>query len=78
MSQNSGTIMATIRKNQEELPPISKTRIDELKAIPDEKIDYGDISELDDDEFWENAEWVEADKTLPLTIIVWPGDEGSD
>ena len=67
MSQNSGTIMATIRKNPEELLPISKTRIDELKAIPDEKIDYGDISELDD-EFWENAEWVEADKTLPLTI----------
>jgi uncharacterized protein (DUF4415 family) len=61
--------MPTIRKSQKDLPPISKKRIDEIKAIPDEKIDYSDIPELDD-EFWQNAEWVEADKTLPLTIRV--------
>lgn len=61
--------MPTIRKKREDLPPMSKKRIEELKAIPDEKIDFSDIPELDT-EFWENAEWVEADKTLPLTIRV--------
>jgi len=48
---------------------MSKKRIDELKARPDEKIDFSDIPELDDG-FWKNAEWVEPDKTLPLTIRV--------
>jgi len=61
--------MPTIRKSQKDLLTISKKRIDEIKAIPEEKIDYSDIPELDD-EFWQNAEWVEADKTLPLTIRV--------
>lgn len=61
--------MPTIRKKREDLPPISKKRIEALKAIPDEKIDFSDIPELDE-EFWENAEWVEPDKTLPLTIRV--------
>jgi uncharacterized protein (DUF4415 family) len=61
--------MPTIRKSRENLPPISKKRIDELKAIPDEKIDFSDIPELDA-EFWEHAEWVEPDKTHPLTIRV--------
>ena len=61
--------MPTIRKKREDLAPVSKKRIEELKAIPDEKIDFSDIPELDA-EFWENAEWVEPDKTLPLTIRV--------
>ncbi len=61
--------MPTIRKSRKDLPSISKTRIEALKAIPDEKIDFSDIPELDE-EFWENAEWVEPDKTLPLTIRV--------
>ncbi len=61
--------MPTVRKSRKDLPPISKKRIKELKAIQDEKIDYSDIPELDD-EFWKNAEWIEPDKTLPLTIRV--------
>lgn len=61
--------MPTIRKSRKDLPPISKKRMNEIKAIPDEKIDYSDIPELDE-AFWENAEWVEPDKTLPLTIRV--------
>ena len=61
--------MPTVRKKLEDLPPISQNRIDEIKAIPDEKIDYSDISELDA-EFWNNAEWVEPDKTQSLTIRV--------
>ena len=40
-----------------------------LKKMKDEDIDFSDIPELDDG-FWENAEWVEPDKTLPLTIRV--------
>jgi len=61
--------MPTIRKSRKKLPPISKKRIDELKALPDEKIDYSDIPELDA-EFWDNAEWVEPNKTQSLTIRV--------
>ena len=61
--------MPTIRKSQKDLPPLSKKRMKELKALPDEKIDDSDIPELDD-EFWQNAEWAEPDKTLPLTIRV--------
>ncbi len=61
--------MPTIRKKREALPPMSKNRIQELKAIPEEKIDFSDIPELDED-FWENAEWIEPDKTQPLTIRV--------
>ena len=61
--------MPTIRKNRKDLPPLSKKRIDELKAIPAEKIDFSDIPELDA-EFWEQAEWIDPDKTQPLTIRV--------
>jgi len=48
--------------------PKEKT-LSELKAMKDEDIDFSDIPELDA-EFWKNAEWVEPDKTLPLTIRV--------
>lgn len=48
--------------------PKEKT-LSELKAMKDEDIDFSDIPELDA-EFWENAEWVEPNKTLPLTIRV--------
>ncbi len=61
--------MTTVRKKLKDLPPISRKRIEELKAIPDEEIDFSDIPELDT-EFWDNAEWVEPDKTHPLTIRV--------
>ena len=61
--------MTTIKKDRKDLPPLAKKRIEALKALPDENIDFSDIPELDA-EFWENAEWVEADKTLPLTIRV--------
>lgn len=61
--------MPTIKKERKALPPMSKKRIEELKALPDEKIDSSDIPELDE-AFWKNAEWVEPDKTLPLTIRV--------
>lgn len=37
--------------------------------MKDDEIDFGDIPELDN-EFWENAEWVEPDKTQHLTIRV--------
>ncbi len=44
-------------------------KLSELKKMKDENIDFNDIPELDD-EFWENAEWVEPDKTQHLTIRV--------
>lgn len=37
--------------------------------MKDDEIDFSDIPELDN-EFWENAEWVEPDKTQHLTIRV--------
>ncbi len=48
--------------------PKEKT-IPELKKLKDKDIDFSDIPELDD-AFWKNAEWVEPDKTQPLTIRV--------
>jgi len=40
-----------------------------IKALPDEEIDFNDIPELDE-AFWQNAEWVEPDRTQSLTIRV--------
>jgi len=40
-----------------------------IKALPDEEIDFSDIPELDE-AFWQNAEWVEPDRTQSLTIRV--------
>ena len=48
--------------------PKEKT-LSELKAMKDEDIDFSDIPELDE-EFWQNAEWVEPDKTQHLTLRV--------
>ncbi len=47
--------MTTVRKKLEDLPPLSKKRIEELKALPDATIDLSDIPELDE-AFWENAD----------------------
>jgi len=47
--------MPPVRKTPEDLPPISRSRIDEIKAIPDANIDYSDIPELSAD-FWEHAD----------------------
>ena len=46
--------MTTVKKSLNELS-ISKKRLEQLKAIKDEDIDYGDIPELDED-FWQKAE----------------------
>jgi len=40
-----------------------------IKALPDEEIDFSDIPELDE-AFWQNAEWVEPDRTQSLPIRV--------
>ena len=61
--------MPTVRKKPKDLKAISRKRIDELQAIPDEEIDFSDIAELDET-FWENAEWIEPDTTRHLTIRV--------
>jgi hypothetical protein len=60
--RSSGNDYAYYTQKSEKPAPISKKRIEELNALPDEKIDFSDIPELDA-EFWENAEWVESDKT---------------
>ena len=41
-------------KKLKNLPPISSKRLEEIKSIKDEDIDYSDIPELDD-RFWKNA-----------------------
>ncbi len=45
--------MSTVRKSLNDLS-ISKERLEELKAIRDENIDYSDVPELDE-QFWKNA-----------------------
>ena len=49
--------MSMVRYKQSELPPLTKKREEELKALakrPDSEIDYSDIPALDDT-FWANA-----------------------
>ena len=45
--------MTTVKKSLNDLF-VSKERLEELKAIQDEDIDYSDIPELDE-RFWKNA-----------------------
>ncbi len=46
--------MTIVKKSLNELS-VSKKRLEQLKAIKDEDIDYSDIPELDE-AFWKNAE----------------------
>ncbi|MGV2017669.1 BrnA antitoxin family protein [Agrobacterium sp. 22-223-1] len=43
--------------------------LEELAALPDEKIDYSDIPELDE-HFWANAKLVEPEGTQQITLRV--------
>lgn len=45
--------MTTVKKSLNDLS-VSKERLEELKAMQDENIDYSDIPELDE-QFWKNA-----------------------
>jgi cellulose biosynthesis protein BcsQ len=50
--------MSTVRKQRDEIPPMSEERAKELLAMSDDDIDYSDIPELDE-EFFKNAKLVE-------------------
>jgi uncharacterized protein (DUF4415 family) len=50
--------MNTVRKNIDEIQPMSEQRAKELQNISDEEIDRSDISELDK-EFFQNVKLVE-------------------
>lgn len=50
--------MSIISKTENEIPAMSKERAEEIKAMPDEDIDFSDIPELDE-EFFRNAQRVE-------------------
>ncbi|CAH0153068.1 BrnA antitoxin family protein [Agrobacterium fabrum] len=43
--------------------------LEELLALPDEKIDYSDIPELDEN-FWTNAKLVEPEGTQQITLRI--------
>ncbi|WP_421398312.1 BrnA antitoxin family protein [Agrobacterium fabrum] len=43
--------------------------LEELAALPDEKIDYSDIPELDEN-FWANAKLLEPEGTQQITLRV--------
>lgn len=43
--------------------------LEELSALPDEKIDYTDIPELDEN-FWANATLVEPEGTQQITLRI--------
>ncbi|ELR99632.1 hypothetical protein [Gloeocapsa sp. PCC 73106] len=63
--------MSIIRKSENEIPPMSKDRAEEIKAIPDEDIDFSDILELDE-EFFKNAKRVEHPLSRKTDSIVKP------
>ena len=48
---------------------ISEKRLKALAAIPDEKIDYSDIPELDEN-FWKNAKFVRPEGTKMISLKV--------
>lgn len=50
--------MTTMRKQRDEIPPMSEERAKELLAMSDDDIDYSDIPELDE-EFFKDAKLVE-------------------
>ena len=68
--------MNTVRKNIDEIPPMSEERAEELKSMSDEDIDYSDIPPLTD-EFFEKATLripaAQARNLIPLDpdIIAW-------
>ena len=49
--------MNIVRKNGNEIPPMSEQRAKEIQAMSDEDIDFSDIPELDE-EFFQKAELV--------------------
>ncbi len=49
--------MTTVRKDIDEIKPMSKERAKELEAMSDEEIDYSDILPLDED-FFKSAKLV--------------------
>lgn len=49
--------MNIVRKNNNEIPPMSEQRAEEIQAMSDEDIDFSDIPELDE-EFFQKAELV--------------------
>ncbi len=49
--------MTTVRKDIDEIKPMSKERAKELEAMSDEEIDYSDIPPLDED-FFKSAKLV--------------------
>jgi len=59
--------MVIVKKSLDELEPISKERLAEIAAIPDEEIDTSDIPELGPD-FWANCRVVEP-KTKQVVSI---------
>ena len=62
--------MTTVRKNIDEIKPMSKERAKELEAMSDEEIDYSDIPPLDED-FFKSAELVKRKpRTEPISIRI--------
>ena len=53
---------------------ISKRRLKEIKAIPDEGIDYSDIPELGDDFFRQAAVWMPPEKPKAQLTVRFDAD----
>ena len=60
--------MNTVRKNLNEISPMSEERARELEAMSDEDIDYSDIPELDE-EFFKKAKLVKRRSTTEAISI---------
>jgi uncharacterized protein (DUF4415 family) len=53
---------------------ISKRRLNEIKAIPDEDIDYSDIPELGDDFFRQAEVWMPSEKPKAQLTVRFDAD----
>ena len=58
---------------------VSKTRLSEIKSLPEDAINTSDIPKLDD-EFWENAQRIVPENYLQIEheILEWFKGQGQD
>lgn len=75
--------MTITSKTESDIAPVSKDRVEQIKAMKDEDIDYSDISELDAD-FWNNAILrAPKDAKVPVAlrldpdVLAWFKEQGS-
>lgn len=63
--------MSTVRVKGKNLPPVSNERLEALKALADEEIDYSDTPEIGEESpFWTQANLIYPTRTAPVTLRI--------